>query len=58
MASGFRPSEPIVIQNLICPKCGHPMSIVRIEPDIPNHSKRTFECAECGHSEGVVVKNR
>ena len=39
-----------------CPKCGTPMWLARIEPDEPDHDRRTYECAECDHSTTVVVK--
>lgn len=39
-----------------CPKCGAQMLLSRIEPDKPDHDKRTFECAACGHELSQVVK--
>jgi DNA-directed RNA polymerase subunit M/transcription elongation factor TFIIS len=39
-----------------CPECGTMMILARIEPDKPNHDKRTFECPKCHHSESMVVK--
>ena len=27
-----------------------------IEPDVPDHDRRTFECPRCQHVESVVVK--
>jgi predicted RNA-binding Zn-ribbon protein involved in translation (DUF1610 family) len=39
-----------------CPKCGEMMLLVRIEPDITDHDRRTFECPSCRHSETAVVK--
>jgi hypothetical protein len=44
------------IERPACPKCGIRMMLTRIEPDEPDHDKRTFECFECGNSENVVVK--
>jgi transcription elongation factor Elf1 len=32
------------------------MLLARIEPDKPDHDKRTFECPKCGNSESFVVK--
>ena len=42
----------------ICPKCGRPMVIVRIEPDEAGHQKRTYECSECELVENLIVKHR
>ena len=39
-----------------CPKCGTPMWLTRIEPDEPDHDRRTYECPECDHSITEVVK--
>jgi ssDNA-binding Zn-finger/Zn-ribbon topoisomerase 1 len=39
-----------------CSKCGTVMLLARIEPEKPDHDKRTFECPKCEHSESVVVK--
>jgi DNA-directed RNA polymerase subunit M/transcription elongation factor TFIIS len=39
-----------------CPKCSEMMLLVRIEPDVPDHDRRTFECPKCQHSESQVVK--
>jgi ssDNA-binding Zn-finger/Zn-ribbon topoisomerase 1 len=41
-----------------CPKCGDRMLLARIEPDKPDHDKRTFECPKCQHEESIVVKYR
>ncbi len=30
--------------------------LARIEPDMPDHDKRTFECAKCGNEHTEVVK--
>jgi transcription elongation factor Elf1 len=32
------------------------MMLSRIEPDMPDHDKRTFECSMCNHEESFVVK--
>jgi hypothetical protein len=32
------------------------MLLARIEPDKPDHDKRTFECAGCGNEHSEVVK--
>jgi hypothetical protein len=44
------------IERPSCPKCGARMMLARIEPDEPNHDKRTFECSGCQNSESVVVR--
>jgi hypothetical protein len=41
-----------------CSVCGTKMLLARIEPDKPDHDKRTFECAKCGNTESFVVKYR
>jgi hypothetical protein len=38
------------------PKCGAPMWLSRIEPDEPNHDRRTFQCLQCDQSHTEVVK--
>jgi ribosomal protein S27AE len=45
-----------VIERPTCPKCGNSMLLARIEPDKPDHDKRTFECFDCDHSESVVAR--
>lgn len=49
---------PDVLQRPGCPRCGAPMWLTMIEPDRPDHDRRTFECADCEHSEKIVVKYR
>ena len=39
-----------------CSRCGMKMLLARIEPDKPDHDKRTFECAGCGNEHSEVVK--
>jgi hypothetical protein len=34
------------------------MWLARIEPDRPDHDKRTFECKACGKTMAEVVKYR
>jgi len=41
-----------------CPKCGHPMWLVRLDPYDREHDERTFECNVCAHSQSEVVKFR
>jgi hypothetical protein len=51
----FDPAR-LVLQQPKCPKCGLPMWLARIEPDKPDHDRRTFECPSCEHSHTEVVK--
>jgi DNA-directed RNA polymerase subunit RPC12/RpoP len=44
------------INRPMCPRCGAQMWIARIEPDEPDHERRTFECPECNHSIIEVVQ--
>jgi len=39
-----------------CPQWGTRMWLARIEPDEPNHDKRTFECPQCDRAITRVVK--
>ncbi len=39
-----------------CPHCGTGMQLARIEPEKPDHDRRTFQCGKCGHSLSEVVK--
>lgn len=41
-----------------CPDCGRPMMLTRVDPDTPDHDKRTFGCLACDREESVVVKFR
>ena len=41
-----------------CDRCGVPMGLARIEPDKPNHDKRTFECPACKGEITEIVKYR
>ncbi|MGA9455229.1 MAG: hypothetical protein WBV43_07125 [Pseudolabrys sp.] len=41
-----------------CPQCGELMWRTLIEPDKPDHDRRTFECASCKRVEKVAVKYR
>jgi ribosomal protein S14 len=34
------------------------MLLARIEPDMPDHEKQTFECRDCGRPESFVAKYR
>ena len=39
-----------------CPICQTAMIIIRIEPEKPDHDRRSYECPKCDHSESMVVK--
>jgi hypothetical protein len=39
-----------------CSNCGMRTLLALIEPDKPDHDKRTFKCSICDHSENIVVK--
>jgi hypothetical protein len=54
----FQPATPYSnsIERPACSKCGTQMMLARIEPDKPDHDKRTFECPSCNHIEFEVVK--
>jgi len=41
-----------------CTACGAPMWLARIEPDRPDHDKRTFNCLACDEIATEVVKYR
>ena len=53
----YQPATPYsdAILRPPCSKCGTKMQLARIEPDMPDHDRRTFECSNCQHSESVVV---
>ena len=57
-----RPRSPSMLRALYelhgppCPRCGISMALVRIEPDEPNHDRRTFECEQYEWSHSVIVK--
>jgi ribosomal protein S27AE len=55
--SGFDPAR-LVLSLPTCPKCGATMWLARIEPDKPQHDKRTYECPKCEHEVSDVVKYR
>jgi len=46
----------LIINTPVCPTCRTAMMIVRIEPEKPDHDRRTYECPQCDHSESRVVK--
>ncbi len=56
----FQPATPfsnsIVRVRPPCSKCGTQMLLALVEPDKPDHDKRTFECPVCEHSESFVAK--
>jgi hypothetical protein len=54
----YKPATPYSdsIERPPCSECGTTMLLARIEPDKPDHDRRTFQCAKCGHSMSEVVK--
>jgi len=40
----------------LCAKCGTSMSLTRIEPDRPDHDKRSFECQACHRVETSIFR--
>jgi ribosomal protein S27AE len=54
----YQPATPYSdsIERPQCSECGTTMLLARIEPDKPDHDRRTFQCAKCGHSLSEVVK--
>jgi hypothetical protein len=53
----FYSEQPFMDQPR-CPMCGSRMWLDHIEPDEPDHDKRTFECPRCQHVESVIVNFR
>jgi hypothetical protein len=43
------------ISQPACPNCATSMLIARIDPHGPGTDRRTFECANCDHSEIEIV---
>jgi hypothetical protein len=41
-----------------CIACDAPMWLARIEPDRPDHDKRSFKCLACGEKTTEIVKYR
>ena len=48
-------TDPLPTGLPLCPKCGSPMGLTRIEPDSPGKDLRTFECERCQHIETLVI---
>ena len=48
--------DPPNVEHPRCSQCGVPMWLTRLEPDKPDHDKRTFECKACGASVTEIVK--
>jgi tRNA(Ile2) C34 agmatinyltransferase TiaS len=53
----FDPAR-LVLYNPVCPKCETRMWLSRIEPDVPGHDKRTFECPRCENVVSETFKYR
>jgi hypothetical protein len=55
----FHFNPPVVeIFRSACEKCGASMWLTRIEPDMADHDKRTFECKAWTHVMIEIVKYR
>jgi hypothetical protein len=52
------PTGVPVLGRPLCPKCAQLMWRARIEPDKPDHQRRTYDCWKCDYTETVVVKSR
>jgi hypothetical protein len=52
------PNAPSALQRPGCPQCGEAMWLTCIEPDKPDHDRRTFECRRCQCETTQVVKYR
>jgi Zn finger protein HypA/HybF involved in hydrogenase expression len=39
----------------VCPKCGAPMWLIRIEPEKPDFAQRTFECPRCQNQMTEII---
>jgi hypothetical protein len=48
--------DPPNVEHPRCTQCGVPMLLTRLEPDKPDHDKRTFECKACVASVTEIVK--
>jgi hypothetical protein len=47
---------PVIMSRPCCEICDAQMWLVAIEPDKPDHDRRTFECPRCQHLTVEVVK--
>jgi hypothetical protein len=56
--SPIPPSPSILLSRQVCPECHGQMFLRRVEPDVSDHDRRTYECAMCDHTETRVVKYR
>jgi hypothetical protein len=48
-------ADTLSVDHPRCKECGVPMWLTRLEPDKPDHNKRTFECKVCGASVTEIV---
>jgi len=51
-------NAPDIFDRPVCPRCGGLMWLALIEPDKPDHDRRTFECRECENTLVAIVKYR
>ena len=47
-----------IIPHPCCELCDADMWLISIEPDMPDHDRRTFECPRCQHVVVEVVQYR
>jgi len=54
----YQPASPYsdAIVRPVCSRCEAQTMLSRIEPDKPDHDKRSFECIKCGNEHTEVVK--
>ena len=45
-----------IVSRPCCEICDEQMWLVSIEPDEPDHDRRTFECQRCQHVTVEVIK--
>ena len=50
------PERSPVFYRPACPNCAAQMWLCRIEPDVPDHDLRTFECPRCQHQTQELIK--
>jgi hypothetical protein len=55
-SSNVADNEPAALERPVCPECGAEMWLATIEPERPDHDRRTFECPRCQTEKIEVVK--
>jgi len=49
-------ADSATIVRPTCSKCGAPLWLTRVEPDIPGFARRTFECPRCQNRSSEVIE--